>query len=182
MQRLNNPEPASMTPEQKRVHDAIVAGPRGRVSGPLAVWLHRPELADRAQRLGEYCRYGSSLPPILSELAILVTARVWGSEFEWLAHKAIALKAGLPETVVEAIRSRATPRFADEAQAVVHDFALALHTARRVPDALYSRAVAALGEPAVVDLTALLGYYTLVSMTINVFRVEPPAGKPTELD
>ena len=93
--RIDPPSDLELDDAQKRVYDAITAGPRGEVVGPLGVWLWRPELADRAQRLGEYARYKTCLPPRLSELAILVVARFWGSEFEWCVHKKIALDAGI---------------------------------------------------------------------------------------
>ncbi|HXC41373.1 MAG TPA: carboxymuconolactone decarboxylase family protein [Burkholderiales bacterium] len=182
MARLQPPAKEAMSAEQRAVHDAIAAGPRGAVYGPLAVWLHRPGLAGKAQELGRYCRYHSSLPPILSELAILVTARHWISPFEWHAHKAIALKAGLDPAIVEAIRTRQQPAFGDDKQAVVYAFARTLHAERKVPDDLYARAVAALGEGGVVDLVGILGYYTLISMTINVFEVDLPKGAVCELE
>ena len=97
MTRLPIPNRDDLTPEQRAVHDRILSGPRGGVRGPLAVWLHRPDLADRAQRLGVYCRYGSSLPPRLSELAILTTARIWDASFEWETHRPHALSAGVSE-------------------------------------------------------------------------------------
>ena len=181
MARIKALTTAEMTPEQRTAHDAIAAGPRGAVYGPLAVWLHRPGLANAAQRLGQYCRYDSSLPPVLSELAILVTGRFWSSEFEWQAHKPIALKAGLADAIVEAIRTNQSPIFNDEKQAVVYDFSMAMHRDRRVSDALYERATHILGEQSVVDLVGILGYYTLISMTINAFEVDPPAGKKCEL-
>lgn len=177
MKRLQPPDLDNLSPEQKDVADAIIAGPRKAVVGPLRVWLHRPELARHAQRLGQYCRYDTSLPPILSELAILVTARAWSSEFEWSAHKAIALEAGLSPDVVDAIRRRAPPPFEDDRQRAVYAFAWELHSARKVSEPVYKAAVAALGADAVVDLTGILGYYTLVSMTLNVFEV-PGEGPP----
>ena len=72
--RLVPPDPATLTEDQRRVYDQITNGPRGQVRGPLAIWLHRPGLAETAQSLGAYCRYGSSLEPRLSELAILCMA------------------------------------------------------------------------------------------------------------
>ncbi|HSM20242.1 MAG TPA: hypothetical protein VK844_07740, partial [Hyphomicrobiales bacterium] len=87
MTRIKQLDPAAMSAEQRRIHDEIKAGPRGRVGGPLSVWLRRPGLADPAQKLGLYARYGTALPARLSELAILVTARLWGSVYEWQAHK-----------------------------------------------------------------------------------------------
>jgi len=173
MSRIHTLAPEDLTYRQREVHDAIVSGPRGVVRGPLAVWLHRPELADRAQALGRYCRYETTLEPRLSELAILVTARIWSSEFEWQAHKKIGLEVGLDAIVVETIRQGRRPHFTREDEAVIHDFSLALLTERRVTDELYSRATAVLGEDRLVDLTGLLGYYSLISMTINVFEVAP---------
>ena len=103
MARLPEIDPTTLTPEQQVVYDEIKSGPRGVVRGPLAVWLRRPGLAARAQELGRYCRYDSSLNKQLSELAILVTARAWGSEFEWFAHKKHALDAGVAPEIVEEI-------------------------------------------------------------------------------
>ena len=174
MARLSPPDPENLTADQRKVYDAIASGPRGRIRGPLALWLHRPELADRSQALGRYCRYDTLLPPRLSELAILVTARVWNSEFEWQAHKKIGLEAGIGPEIVEAIRTGRPPQFSSEDEAVVHDFALALQRDRKVDQPLYDRAIAVLGTGGVVDLTGLLGYYSLISMTINVFEVDPP--------
>src|SRR5690348_8018369 len=107
--RLPQLEHDQMDDEQKRVHAIIASGPRGGVRGPLAVWLNRPKLAETAQALGAYCRYGSSLEPRLSELAILTMARLWSSEFEWWAHKPVALKAGLAPDIVDALRRGETP-------------------------------------------------------------------------
>ena len=179
--RIHAPVRSQLDAAQRRVYDEIVAGPRGEVVGPLGVWLRRPELADRAQRLGEYARYGTSLPPVLSELAILVVARTWGSEFEWLVHKPIALAAGVPPDAVEAIRSDRTPLLEDPAQSAVYAFCAALLSEHHVNDDLYSGAVSVLGEKGVVDLVGILGYYSLISMTINAFRVPPPEGAEPEL-
>lgn len=182
MPRLEPPDPDTYSDRQREVAEAITSGPRGGLRGPLAMWLHRPELADRAQAFGQYCRYDSSLPPILSELAILVTARTWSAEYEWFAHKRIALEAGLDPEIAEAIRQRERPSFKDAAQEIVHDFALALHTDKHVGQTLYDKAVNILGSDAVVDLVAVLGYYGFVSMTLNVFEVMPPADVPREME
>ena len=179
--RIHPPVPSTLDAAQRKVYDDIVAGPRGEVVGPLGVWLWRPELADRAQRLGEYARYGTSLPPVLSELAILVVARTWGSEFEWLVHKPIALAAGVAPDAVESIRAGRTPLLEDPAQSAVYGFCAALLRKHHVDDALYAAAVSALGEEGVVDLVGILGYYSLISMTINAFRVPPPEGAEPEL-
>lgn len=179
--RLSPPSYDALDAEQRQVYDVIQAGPRRGVHGPLAIWLHRPGLAGRAQALGEYCRYDTLLEPRLSELAILATARVWSSEYEWWAHKKIAIEAGIAPTVIESVRRREQPDFEHEDEAVVHDFAIELHRDRTVSEATYRRAVAQLGEERTVDLVGLLGYYTLISMTINVFAVSLPAGAVAEL-
>lgn len=177
-QRLPAPDPATYDARQQEIHEAIASGPRGGVRGPLAVWLHRPDLAAKAQDLGRYCRYDTVLDAKLSELAILVTARVFGSEYEWQIHKGFALRAGVSAEVIEAIRLNRLPAFVDPAEEVVHDVARAAHEARNVDDALYARAVEVLGEAALVDLVGLLGYYTLISLTINVFRIPPMGDDP----
>ena len=182
MTRLPRLEPDSMTDEQRRVHDVIASGPRGSVRGPLAVWLHRPQLAERAQALGRYCRYDSSLAPNLSELAILVVARAWGSEYEWRAHRPHALAAGVGADVIEAIRRGREPAFDDEEERIVYRFATVLHRERRIPGDLYDQVVRVLGPDRTVDLVGVLGYYTLISMTINAFEVTHPDGGPDELE
>ena len=178
MTRLPELKPDELTPEQKRVHDIIAAGPRGQVRGPLAVWLRRPELAARAQALGEYCRFGSSLSKRLSELAILVTARHWAAEFEWYAHRKHALDTGLTEPVIEAIREGRAPDFADAEEQTVYDIAVGMYRDRRLGDEIYARGLAVLGEGRLIDLIGVLGYYALISMTINAFGVMPPEGAP----
>jgi 4-carboxymuconolactone decarboxylase len=186
MSRLPAVNPDLLDPAQRVVYDAIANGPRKGVRGPLAVWLHRPQLADRAQALGQYCRYDSSLPPRLSELAILLLGRHWLAEYEWAAHKPFALEAGLSIDVIDAIRDGRAPDFVNADEAAVYAFITQLHATRGVDDAVYAQAIDILGQDSVVDLVGVAGYYTLISMTIKVFNVPPPAGAvpemPTSLD
>ena len=181
MSRLPELDIDEMDPAQRRVHDEIVAGPRGGVAGPLAAWLHSPELADRAQRLGEFARFNSSLPPRLSELAILVTARHWRAQYEWFAHEPIALKAGVDPDIVAAIREGRRPAFAARDEEAVYALATSLHETHAVDAETYRTAVDRLGEMAVVDLVGVLGYYVLVAMTLNAFEVAVPDGAPAPL-
>lgn len=162
---------ADLTPEQRQVHDLIAGGPRGRVPVPFWAWLRSPALAERAQELGAQCRYRTSLPPRLSELAILVTAHAWRAPYEWAAHAEEARKAGLGEAVIAAVGRGDTPAGLAADEAVVHAFAREAQERRRVSDETYGRALAVLGERGVVDLTMILGYYCLVSLTLNVFRI-----------
>lgn len=175
--RLPAFDAASATPAQRAVLDEILSGPRGSLNGPFLGWIHSPELAQHAQRLGAVCRYRTGLPTRLSELAILVTAARWRAQAEWQLHLPIALEAGVPEGVAEAIRLGRTPAFADADDALVHTFATELYDTRRVSDATYQRTVERFGLQATVNLTGLLGYYVLVAMTLNVFEMRVP-GQP----
>jgi 4-carboxymuconolactone decarboxylase len=182
MPKLLPPDPEHMSEHQRRVYDAIMSGPRGRVRGPLAVWLHRPGLAEHAQALGQYCRYDSSLEPLLSELAILIMASLWRSEFEWWAHYPIAVKAGLAPEAAQSILRGERPVFSREDEGVVYDFIHTLVQTRNVPDTLYQHALDTLGRDRVVDLVGLAGYYTMISMTLNVFDIQPPDGEPRQFN
>ena len=168
--------PEGLDADQSRVFDAI-AGSRGHVVGPFLGLLHSPELADRVQNLGAFLRYRTRLGPRLSELAILVTSRAYSCQFEWFAHEKHAREAGLPDPVIEAIRvgRRPDPMLPDEA--AVYDYALELLEKRGVSDDTHARATAAFGVPGVVELTALVGYYTLLAMTLNAHRIGPPGGE-----
>ena len=171
MSRHPDLDETALSPAQKRIYDAIASGPRGAVQGPLRVWLQSPGLAAQAQLLGQYARYDSVLPPELSELAILVTARYWSSGFEWTHHAPIALDAGVPQAAVAAIGEADRFAFEDPRMQAVFDFAVELHRDKRVSDAAYDAALAVLGLRACVDLVGICGYYTLISMTINTFDV-----------
>jgi 4-carboxymuconolactone decarboxylase len=171
MSRLPELDEAALTDHQQKVFDDIASGPRGNVYGPLRVWLQSPGLAETAQALGQYARYDSALPEHLSELAILVTARYWSSGFEWAHHAPIALRVGAPEQAVTAIAHARRAEFDDPQMQAVFDFAVDLHLNKTVSDTVYKAAHAALGVQACVDLVGICGYYTLISMTINVFDV-----------
>lgn len=179
MSRLNPPPVEQFSDKQREVHDAIASGPRGAVRGPLGVWLWQPELAQQAQSLGQYCRYNSSLSPKLSEFAILMTGKHWGSEYEWQQHKQFALEAGITPEIIDSLRTGADLHTQDSQLLVVHKFTSELLNTRNVSQPTYDQAIEILGRESVVDLVGLLGYYTLISMTINVFEVDAPG--PAEL-
>lgn len=170
-----------LTPDQQKAADEIVAGPRGSIRGPFVPWLHSPELARRAQRLGEFARFHTTLPERLKELAVLCTARHWAAQFEWWAHAPLAIKAGLPEAVVEAIAHDRPPAFEAADEAAVYAFAQELYATRRISDATYRAVEDLVGARGAVELVGVLGYYALVSMTLNVFEVPAPDGDPLSL-
>jgi 4-carboxymuconolactone decarboxylase len=163
------------------VVDEATSGKRGRMPAPLRAWLHSPELGRRAQRLGEFVRFDTILGPKLSELAVLVTARFWTSHYEWFIHRRQALEAGLDPAVIEAVARRQTPSFDDPAAKAVYDYAIALHHTHTAPETVHAAALEALGDQGVVELVGILGYYTLVAMTLNAFEIGPPEGEPLEL-
>jgi 4-carboxymuconolactone decarboxylase len=171
MSRIAFPNLESLTATQRQVYDEVVAGRRKRAPKPFLAWLHSPEMAGRAQRLGEFVRYETTLAPRLSELAILVVAHWWSSEYEWAIHRAEAVKGGVPERVIAAIANDEPPDFDEPDAQAVFDFAMSLCRRRAVPDTIYQRTVAAIGERGVVELVGLLGYYTLISMTLNAFEI-----------
>lgn len=171
--------PDQMTPQQKAVADAILAGPRKSLGGPFNAWLRSPELADQLQKVGEHLRYRSSVPRRLNEFAILITARAWDAAFEWYAHYPLAIEAGLAPAVAEDLAYGRRPAAMTADEAVVYDFCTELRRDKRVSDPTYAAAQALLGDQGVVDLIALNGYYDLVSMTLNTAKVEPPkSGRP----
>lgn len=179
--RISTVDPDAMTPEQKRTAEEAASGKRGRMPAPLRAWIHSPEFGARAQRLGEFLRYDTRLDPALSELAILVTARHWTSHYEWFVHKSEALKAGLDPAVIDAIAKRRRPAFTDPRATAVYDYAIALIETHAVPQPVHDEAVAALGEAGTVELVGVLGYYALVSMTLNAFEIGLPEGELPEL-
>lgn len=174
--RLPDLAPEEMTADQRRVYEAILAGPRGAVQGPLRVWLHSPDFAEPAQALGARCRYGSSLPPRLSELAILIVGAFWKAGFEWHAHAPAGLDAGLDPATLEAIRKGGEPTFEHEDEAAVHALCRELLNDRRISNPTFARALDLLGPRGVVDLVGIVGYYGLICMTIVGFEVAPPEG------
>ncbi len=168
--------PAEMTDAQHNAYDAIVSGPRGGARGPFNALLRSPDLADRVQRVGEYVRFKSSLPAHLNELAILVVARYWTAQYEWYAHRELALKAGLDARIADELGQGKRPSNMKDDEAAVHDFCKELHENKSVSDATYARALEKFGERGVIDLIGASGYYTIVSMILNVDRHPLPEG------
>jgi len=182
MSRIPLPSPDSMTDDQKRVYEKIVSGPRGRLVGPLRAALHNPELAERWQALGALLRFGTSLPPRVSELAIVITARRWNSQIEWYIHAQAARAAGISDAVLDAIQARAQPVFDTRDDEVVYEFARQLQETGQVEPVLYAQAVERWAAVGVVELTAVIGYYTMVSMTLNAHEIPMPDDAPAPLD
>ena len=164
-------------PPQRALLDALRSGPRGQslaIRGPFAAFLHAPAFGDLAQRLGAHCRYRTTVPPRLSEFAILCTARQWRAQFEWYAHEPMALKAGVLPKTVRDLKAGHLPKSAPKDERALYDFIKELYRNRRVSDRTYKKVSAFLNDEAMVELVGVLGYYTLISMTLNVFQMLPP--------
>ena len=174
MARYRQLQPQQLDTEQRRVWDACAAGPRGSVPPPVHVWLQSPGLAEHAHQLGAHVRFGTGFPPNLTEIAILVTARYWRAQFEWQAHARLAAQAGVAQPVIDAIAERRAPSFTDPDEQLVYDFCDGFYRDHRVDDATYERARKRFGDKGVVDLAGLIGYYSFVSVTLNLFEVPTP--------
>lgn len=173
--RIPLPERGQMSREQQKVYDDVVQGPRGTMVGPLRAVIHSPELADRWQRLGEFVRYRTVLPEDLKELAIVVSAKRWNSEVEWGVHARVAREAGVAEHVIDAIRDGNEPRL-DESAAEIYEYARQLQTFGEIEDETYRAVRRRWGDQGIVELTAVIGYYTMVAMMLNAHRVPLPEG------
>ncbi len=171
----------SMTTEQKRMTDDVLSGERGSMAGPYNVLLRSPEMGDLAQKFGAYTRFHSTVPKRLNEFAIIITARYWTSQFEWLPHKRAALQAGLRPEVVDAVAIGKRPASMRMDEEAVYNFCTELLTRKQVSDETFEAAAELLGERGVVDLIGVMGYYQLVSMLLNTDRYPMPNGATPEL-
>ena len=180
-QRLSLIEEERMTPEQHTLLASLRSGPRGqtlRPRGPFAAWMHAPEFGQLAQALGAHARYKTALSPRLSEFAILCTASIWKAQYEWFAHAPMALKAGVGQASINALREGRVPEQAKDDERAIYDFVAQLYTTRRVSEPVYRRVREILGDAAMVEFVGILGYYALISMTLNVFHMLPPEAEP----
>ena len=174
-------EENKLTRAQQALLDSIRKGPRGskvKIRGPFAVFLHAPGFGELAQKLGGHCRYKTAVLPRLSEFAILMTARLWRAQYEWFAHVPQAERAGVTAETISDLHAGRRPKAAPEDELAIYDFVEELHKARRVSDKSYKKVVDMLGEPATIELVGILGYYVLISMILNVFRMPLPEGEP----
>lgn len=181
MPRIPLVSDANMTDAQRRVHDAMMSGPRRAPPvGPLAAAMHRPDLAEAWSALGLVLRFNSSFPPRLREFVILLVGRYWDCQFEWFSHESEARKAGLSAETIETLRQGGTSFAAADEQAI-HDYAIALLRDHHVDDATYQRILDAYGTAGIVELTALIGYYAMVALTLNAHEIGVPDGVPPPL-
>jgi len=167
--------PEKMTDAQRKAAAELAAGPRGGVRGPFIPLMRSPELMDRLQRVGEYLRYHSTLPQKLNEFVMLITSREWTQQFEWAVHVPLVIKAGLKPEIVKALADGRRPSGMADDEEIVYDFCRELFLTHGVSDTTYQRAVGKFGEQGVIDMLGVLGYFTTLSMVMNVAHTPPPA-------
>jgi 4-carboxymuconolactone decarboxylase len=178
--RLPAITPEKLSQDQRALIDSIRSGPRGgatQIRGPFAVFLHAPAYGQLAQALGGHCRHQTKVPPRLSEYAILLTARLWRAQYEWFAHTGHAERAGVRLETIRALHAGRTPKSAPKDERAVHAFVTELYKKKRVADKTYARLHAILGDEAMVEFVGILGYYVLIAMSLNVFRMPIPDGE-----
>lgn len=169
---------SEMSEAQLKAARELASGPRGRMnpSGPNALLLRSPDLMSRTQKVGEYLRYNSSLPARLNEFAILVTARQWNAQVEWLAHHPLALKAGLDPAAAADLAQGKRPSAMKDDEIAIYQFCKELHETKGVSDAAFKAVADKFGERGVIDLIGLTGYYTMLAMVLNVAQQPLPDG------
>ena len=165
-----------LTPAQKAWAEMIAPPPRNAkiTNPPYRAYVRNPDLAPRLSALSDYLRWHTSLPPRLSELAILITARQWTAQYEWFAHYPLALKAGLDPAVLSAIAAGKRPENMKDDEAALYDLAMALYRDKRVSDAVYKAALEKFGERGIMDIIGIMGYYDITSMTLIAMQAGAP--------
>ncbi len=182
----------NLTADQKVVYDAIKSGPRSKIAntaaakpgplgGPFNIMLRSPAVGNLVQALGGELRFKSSIPSKLNELAIMVTARYWTSQYEWYAHCRLAIEAGLDPAKAKDVAENRRPANMDDDEAMIYDFSRELHETKGVSDTNFKRIKDRFGERGLFDLIAVNGYYSLVSMILNVDKTPLPEGVPVPL-
>jgi 4-carboxymuconolactone decarboxylase len=176
-------KPEELTPAQKAWRDELAAPPRnGKITNPpFRAYILSPDLAPKLTALADYLRWHTSLPPRLSELAILITARQWTAQYEWYAHYTLGQKAGLDVKIMDDIAAGRRPENMRDDEAALYDLATALYRDKKVTDAVYKAAVAKFGERGVMDIIGIIGYYGLVSMTLITMQAGAPDDSVTPL-
>jgi len=170
------PLPAGkMTDAQRKAADEMIAGPRKGVKGPFVPLLRSPELMDRLQKVGEYLRFQSSLDQRISEFVMLVVSRAWTQHFEWFVHVPLGRKAGISEDTIAALADGRRPSGMSEDEDLAYDFCDELLRNKGVSETTYRRVVMRFGENGVIDMLGVAGYFTTVSMIMNVAHSPPPA-------
>lgn len=176
MSRLSHLDVEELSPEQKELHDKIQQGPRGQgrnigMIGPFGVWVRSPKIGDAIQNVGAVARFEGSLTEDVKEVAICTVGAHFRAKFEFAAHRNLALRAGVDEEIVDAIHNEQTPKFSDDKQRIAYQVAHQLLNAKRVYPDTYAEAEKLFGENTLIELVSIIGYYCMVSVTLNMFEI-----------
>ena len=174
MSRLSTLDEKNLEPDARAFLDALNSGPRGKIGliGPFGVWAHAPALGQAAQAFGGAVRFKTQLPERIKEIAICTVGSHYKAKFEFAAHGPMAIAAGVPAAAVEAIRLGVDPKLTDPADLASYRVARELLQEHRLSDATFADAKARFGEAALIELVTIIGYYCLISLTLNAFDVE----------
>lgn len=167
--------PERMDEAQKAAAAELTAGPRGGVKGPFIPMLRSPELMNRLQKVGEYLRFQSALEARINEFVMLITSREWTQQFEWFVHTPLALKAGIRPEIIDALAEGRRPSGMAEDEEIAYEVCDELFRTHGVCETTYRRAIAKFGERGVIDMIGLVGYFSTVSMIMNVAHTPPQA-------
>ena len=166
--------PGNYSDAQKKAAEEFASGRGYDVRGPFVPLLRSPEVMLRAKAMGDYLRFKSALAPRLSEMIILITAREWTQQYEWVAHYDLAMKAGLRPEIAAAIADGRRPSNMADDEEAAYDMSIEIQRTKRVSDATWNKAVAKFGEQGVIDLLGINGYYTFLAITLNAARTALP--------
>lgn len=144
--------------------------------GPFAMLMYSPELMNNARAMGDYLRYHSAFDSVLSEFAILITAREWSQDYEWSVHYPIAIKAGLKPEIAQSLKDGRRPDGMSEDQTLIYDFTIELQRNKQVSDGTFAKTEKRFGKKGVIDLAGIAGYYTFLAMEMNMARRPAPIG------
>ncbi|MBO9538298.1 carboxymuconolactone decarboxylase family protein [Herbaspirillum sp.] len=173
-ERFPTLSPNQYSAEQQKAAEEFLAARKVPVFGPFEPLMYSPQVMSQARSMGDYLRYNSAIGNTLSELVILITAREWTQDYEWYVHAPIALKAGIKSEIINAIADGRRPTGMSEDEEIVYDFSTELHKNKRVSDRTFERAEKRFGKKAVIDLTGINAYYTLLAMQLNMANYALP--------
>jgi 4-carboxymuconolactone decarboxylase len=167
-----------LSPEQKAYVESLQKPPRSNTTAlknpPFKVYMRSPELAGKLEAVSDYVRWGSGLQPRLTELAIMITARQWSSQWIWRGHYRAAVRGGLDPSVGVDIAAGKRPEKMKEDETLLYNYAMEMYRDKSVSDATYAAAVKQFGEKGLIDLVATMGYYDTVAMTLITAKAVAP--------
>jgi 4-carboxymuconolactone decarboxylase len=171
------PKLTDLSPRQQEISDRITSR-RGGTRGPFLVWLRSPELCEKVEALGAFCRFESSLDPRLRELSLLIAARHWDAQYSWNAHVGKAADLGVSRESLTALAEHQEPHFTSKDEDIVYRFSSEILGDHFVSDATFAEALAELGEQGIVDLIGSLGNFSMLAMLLNACQVDLQAVEP----